>query len=136
MLLVTAIVPVALAQDPGSEGQQNSRDRSDRTAPKPPASRTFGNSPAPTLEDPADEFLRSRDVASEQTQFNNDLEYLKGVASYFARASQSADPDFKAIGSATAQVRLSVERLRSMLALPTSGTSTITKELELPTDRN
>src|SRR6266403_348909 len=91
MLLVTIIFPSAGAQDPGSEFQQRP---------------TSDNSSAPTLED-------ASSGVSERTQIRRDLNYLKAVADYLARASQSEDPDFKAIGSTAAQVRKRVERLRS-----------------------
>ena len=113
MLLVTTILPSAMAQDPDSQPQQRP---------------TSDNSLVITLED-------ATSGVSERTQIRKDLNYLKAVADYLARASQSEDPDFKAIGSTAAQVRKRVERLRSLLALPSSGTSAAIRELELPADR-
>ena len=129
MLLVTTIAPFATAQDPGYDAQQRTIcEGPDRLEFKSCAARTSDDSPALTLED-------ASTGVSERIQTRRDLTYLKAVADYLARASQSEDPDFKAIGSTAAQVRKRVERLRSMLALPSSGTSAGIRELELPTDR-
>jgi hypothetical protein len=135
MLLVTTIVALAVAQDPDSEEQHRRICAgSDRPERKACGGWPSENSSVLNLEDASGESMKSGDFSSERAQISNDLNYLKSAADYLARASQSQDLDFKSIASATAQVRKRAERLRSILPLPGSGTSSVIRELELPTD--
>jgi len=79
--------------------------------------------------------MRLDESESRRAQLTDDLNYLKAAAAYLARASQSGDPDFKAIGVETAEVRKRAKRLRSWLKLPRSEPTDIMRELEMPADR-
>jgi len=138
MLLGISVVTLAKAQAPTSaerhkacEGTEGLERKWCEGGDSNPGARD----PAPVGENDAYESKRSDECESCGAPLAADLNYLKGVAAYLARASQSGDPDFKAIGVATGEIRKRAKRLRSKLALPRSEPTDILRELELPADR-
>ena len=134
--LIIMLVPFTMAQDPTAEEPQRvvcnefyglNRKRCESGE----LTRDTGLS----LENAAEDSMDRDERELRRAEIGDDVYYLKGVAGYLARASQSDDLDLKALATATGQIMKRATRLRSRLALPRSEPGAAIGELELPTDR-
>ena len=117
-LLIMTVAPVAMAQDPAAEEQHRGIcDEFGGIKRKRCESGELTRIIGLRFEDASEESTNGDEIESRRAAIREDLQYLKGVVSYLALASQSDALDLKAVANATGQIRKHIKKCRDVRAI-------------------